>query len=128
MQDKELIMFADPAVVTVNAVAKNLVRINQDRYSSEYLLRTATDEFRLTLRNNPKRFDKRLGVTVDRHNVELIHTVFPVSPSTISITRKAYVTFENQIGDTLTDPQYVTTALLSFLTAANITKLMNLES
>jgi hypothetical protein len=120
-------MFTDPAVVTVNAVAKNLVRINQDRYSSEYLLRSSTDEFRLRIRNS-SRTEKATGIRIDRHNVELTHTLFAVAPATRSYKRFAYVVFENQEGDTLTDPQYVTSALLAFLTAANITKLMNLES
>lgn len=120
-------MFADPAVVTVNSVAKSLVRINQDRYSSEYSLRTATEEFRMFIRNS-SRIDKKRALRVDRHNVELTHTLFPVAPATRSYVRKAYVVFENEEGDSLTDPQYVTSALLSFLTAANITKLMNLES
>lgn len=120
-------MFTDPAAITVNSVPKNLVRINQDRYSSEYLLRTSTEEFRMLIRNST-RVEKGRGVTVDRHNVQLVHTVFPVAPSTRSYIRKAYVVFENEQGDTLTDPQYVTSALLAFLSAANITKLMNLES
>jgi len=123
-------MFADPAVVTINAVAKNLVRINQDKYSSEYLLRSATDEIRLNIRNST-RTDKARGVSIDRHNAEIVQTVFPVAPSTTSIVRKAYVVIENQAGDTLTDPTNVAAGLLAFLTAtsnANITKMMNSES
>lgn len=122
--------FADPAVVTINAVAKNLVRINQDKYSSEYLLRTATNEYRLNIRNTSY-LDKSRGVTIDRHNVELVETVFPVAPSTTSIRRKCYVVIENQQGDTLTDPVNVSLGILTFLTAssgANVTKMMNLES
>jgi hypothetical protein len=120
-------MFADPAVVTINAVAKNLVRINQDKYSSEYLLRTATEEFRLSLRNTSYT-DKKRNVVIDRHNAELIHTVFPVSPSTTSYIRKSYCVIENQRGDTLVDPRYVAAGLFAFLTNANIDKLMNFES
>jgi hypothetical protein len=123
-------MFADPAVVTINAVAKNLVRINQDKYSSEYLLRTSTDEIRLNIRNTT-RFDKARGVNIDRHNAEIIQTVFPVAPSTTSIVRKSYVVIENQQGDTLTDPTNVAAGLLAYLTAssnANITKMLNSES
>lgn len=120
-------MFTEPAVVTVNSVAKSLVRINQDKYSAEYLLRTALDEFRLRIRNSSY-VNKKTGVTTDRHNVELIHTVFPVAPSTRSYVRKTYTVIENEQGDTLTDPQYVASALFAFLSAANITKLMNFES
>lgn len=122
-------MFADPAVITVNAVAKNLVKINQDGYSSEYLLRSALDEYRLRIRNQ-SRFDKKLGVSIDRHNVEIIHTVFATA-SAPAYTRKCYVVIENQQGDTLTDPTNLAVGVLSWLTAssaANITKLMNFES
>lgn len=123
-------MFADPAVVTINAVAKNLVRINQDKYSSEYLLRSATDEIRLNIRNSTRE-DKKRGVFIDRHNAEIIQTVFPVAPSTTSIVRKTYVVIENQQGDTLVDPTYLASGLLSFLTAssaANMVKMLNSES
>jgi hypothetical protein len=120
-------MYADPAVVTINAVAKNLVRTNQDKYSSEYVLRSATDEFRLNIRNTSYT-DKKRGVTIDRHNVELIHTVFPVAPSTLSTVRKTYTVIENQRGDTLVDPRNTALGLFAFLTSANIDKLMNFES
>lgn len=120
-------MFADPAVVTINAVAKNLVRINQDKYSSEYLLRSSTEEFRLNIRNTSY-LDKKRGVTIDRHNVELIHTVFPVAPATLSSVRKTYAVIENQRGDTLTDPRNVALGLFAFLTSAKVDQLMNFES
>lgn len=122
--------FADPAVVTINSVAKNLVRINQDGYSSEYLLREALGEYRLKIRNSSF-FSKSLGVQIDRHNVELTHTIFPVAPATLSTTRKCYVVVENQVGDTLTDPVLEAIGILTYLTAgsgANITKMMNSES
>lgn len=123
-------MFADPQTLTVNAVAKALVRINQDGYGSVYLLRSATDEFKLTIKNQ-SRLDKQRGVTIDRHTVEFIHTVFPVAPATIASIRKVYTVIENQQGDTLTDPNYVATALYAWLTASssvNIGKLLNFES
>jgi len=120
-------MFADPAVVTINAVAKNLVKINQDRYSSEYLLRSTTEEFRLNIRNSSY-YDKKRGVNIDRHNVEIIDTVFPVAPATLSTVRKVYCVIENQQGDTLTDPRNVALGIFAYLTSANIDKLMNSES
>lgn len=123
-------MFADPQTITINAVGKTLNRIRFDNYSSEYLLRTATEEYRLSIRNSSY-LDKKRGVTNDRHNVELIHTVFPVAPSLIATKRKVYVVIENQQGDTLTDPTNVAAGLFAWLTAstnANITKLMNFES
>lgn len=123
-------MFADPAVVTINGVPKSLVRINQDSYSSEYCLRSATDEYRMKIRNSTGT-DRKRGVPIDTHNVELTHTVFPVAPATLSTVRKAYCVVINQQGDTLTDPVQVASGMFAFLTAssnANLTKLMNLES
>lgn len=119
-------MFADPQPVTINAVVKNLVRINQDAYSSEYLLRSATDEIRLRIRNTTYR-PKGGTNLVDRHNVELIQTVFATAVAP-TYTRKMYTVLENQQGDSLDDPKKVALGLVGFLTDANITKLMNLES
>lgn len=123
-------MFADPQTLTVNAVAKALVKIASGNGTSEYLLRSATDEFRLNIRNTTYTDKKRL-VKIDRHNIEFVHTVFPVAPATLSTVRKTYVVIENQQGDTLTDPVNVASALLAWATAssnANLTKLMNYES
>lgn len=123
-------MFADPTSVTINAVARSLVKINQDAYSSEYLLRESTKETRLRIRNTSY-LDKARKVMIDRHNVELTETIFPVAPATLSTIRKVYFVVENQQGDTLTDPVYNAAGLFAWATAstnANLTKLMNFES
>jgi hypothetical protein len=123
-------MFSDPQTLTVNVTGKSLVRINQDQYSSEYLLRSATNEFRLKIRNSTYR-DKARNVLIDRHNVEFTEVVFPVAPATLSTVRKTYFVVENQQGDTLTDPTYDAAALFNWAIAstnANITKLLNFES
>jgi len=120
-------MFADPQSITINGVAKSLAKINQDSYSSEYLLRSAAEEFRLRIRNSAY---SRNGVTYDRHNAELVHTVFATATDSAKV-RKTYTVIENQQGDTLTDPTNVAAGLFAWLTAstnANITKLMNFES
>ena len=123
-------MFSDPQTLTIGGVAKALQKINQDQYSSEYLLRTSTEEYRLSIRNTSGT-NKSRGVVIDRHNVELIHTVFPVAPATTSFIRKVYFVIENQQGDTLTDPVNVAAGLFAWATAsssANTTKLLNFES
>jgi len=119
-------MFADPSVVTINSVAKNLVRVNQDKYSSEYALRSATDEYLLNIRNTFS-VPKGSSVRIDRHNVEIIHTVFATS-TTPKFVRRTYVVIENQEGDTLTDPRNVALGLFAFLSSAKIDQLMNRES
>jgi len=123
-------MFADPQVVTVNAVARSLTRINQDKYSSEWLLRSAVDEFRMFIRNST-RFDKARNVSIDRHSIELKWTVFAVAPSTTAFVRRTYVVVENQQGDTLTDPVGVAVGLCNYISASSgaiATKLLNSES
>lgn len=72
-------MFGDSITITVNAEAKALKKINQDSYSSEYLLRETTGEFRLRVRHSKEKAQLR-GEPMDRHNVELTRTVFGVSP------------------------------------------------
>lgn len=120
-------MFADPITVTINAVAKNLTRINSgDPYSSEYWLKESnTGDYRLKIRHST--YTGKDGIIVDRHNVELVHTVYATAAAK-QIVRKVYAVFEAMRSDTVTDPVYVANGLFAFLTAANVTKLANLES
>jgi hypothetical protein len=118
-------MFADPISVTVNTVAKSLVRINQDQYSSEYFLREATGEYTVRIRHSTF---VRAGVTVDRHNIEITNVLYATATAA-SITRKAYVILENSRDDTVADPGYILTALADFIKASGVvSKLINRES
>jgi hypothetical protein len=121
-------MFTDPAAIVINGVTENLIRINQDKYSSEYCLRGSLSELRMNIRNSSY-VDKKRGVTIDRHNVELINTIFPVAPSTVSTVRKAYVVLENQRGDDLTAFNKFCQGLLGYLhEETKVAKLLNFES
>lgn len=111
--------------VTINAVAKVLTRIRDDGYSSEYLLRGTADEFRLKIRHSSYTDKARGGKVIDRHNLELVHTVYPVSPSVVPTIRKAYVVFENEATDLVTDSVNFNNGTLAFLTSANVTDLVN---
>lgn len=124
-------MFGDTITITVNSVAKVLVRIDDGNYSSEYLLRSTTEEFRLFIRNSKVVDKKRVGANMDQHNVEFIHTVFPVAPATLSTVRRCFATFLNQQGDTLSDPLNDALGFLAWLSASSgaaISKLQNFES
>nr|UJQ85108.1 MAG: hypothetical protein 2 [Leviviridae sp.]UJQ85218.1 MAG: hypothetical protein 2 [Leviviridae sp.] len=121
-------MFADPTVITINAVAKNLIRINQDGYASEYLLRETTGEYRLRIRNSSYADKARGGKKVDRHNVELVHTVYPVAPAVFPTIRKDYHVFEMDVGDDSAIMAKTVAALSAFVTEANATKMLNFES
>lgn len=119
-------MFADPTVVTINAVAKNLLRINQDGYASEYFLKGTLDEFKLSIRNT-ERTDKTYGRVI-RHAVELVQLVYPVSPAVTGLQRKAYAVLEHAYNDTTVDVAKFAAGLSAFLTEANWTKTINMES
>jgi len=74
---------------------------------------------------------KRPGIQMDQHNVEFIHEVFPVAPSTTSVVRRCFATFLNQKGDTLTDPKNDALGFLAWLSASSgaaLGKLQNFES
>lgn len=120
--------FPDTITITINAVPKTLTRIKDDGYGSEYRVRNSNvDEFLLTIKNSSytDRATKRL---VDRHSVELKHTVLPVAPSEIPTIRKTYLVLENQSVDTIVDPTKFTLGFVGFFSEANITKLVNFES
>jgi len=123
-------MFSDTLTITIAGAGKTLNRIKQDQYSSEYLLRTSTEEYRLFIRNTTTS-DRKRGVNIDVHNVELRHTVFPVAPATLSVVRISYFVVKLQQGDTLTAPVDEAAGLFGWATAtsnAALTKLMNYES
>lgn len=121
-------MFADPLVVTINAVAKNLIRINQDGYSSEYLLMEATGEYRVKIRNSSYTDKNRGGLKVDRHNIEIVYTIYAVSPAVFPTVRKDYHVFEKDVGDDAALTAKLVAGLSAFVTEANATKMINFES
>jgi hypothetical protein len=117
-------MFADPITVTVNSVAKNLVRINQDTYGSEYFLREATMEWRLKIRNTSY---TKAGVLVDRHNFEFTNLVYATSTAP-AIERKIYLVFEVGRSDTDAAALQAFNGFVAFCTSANLAKGLNYES
>jgi len=119
--------FAPTVAITINAIAKVLNFINQDGYASEYYLKTATEDFRLKLRNSSYN-DKTRGVKVDRHNIELVHTIYPVAPATLSTIRKYYSILENDFSDSAVDVSKFAAGVSAFQTEANFLKLLNWES
>jgi len=122
-------MFANTITVTINALAKTLTRINQDNYCSEYFLREADGEYRLTIRNSSFVDKKRIGAgATERHTLQLVHTLNPVAPSTVSKVRKTYVVIENDVADGTVAPLNHAKGTLAFFTDANIGMLLNNES
>jgi hypothetical protein len=118
--------FSDPLPITIGGVTKNLVRIDSGKYTSEYLLNEAAQEFRATIRSQEMKaeVDGRKRV---RHNISIRQTVF-ATPTAAQLVRNASVTIEHYQGDVVTDWDDVALASAAQITAANCVKLNNYES
>lgn len=119
--------FTDPQSITVNAVAKSLVRIREDNGTSVYWLRESLGEYVLTIKQSS--FQKN-GQTIDRHSVDVVQTIYATS-TVPEITRHAYTVVENSRLDTVADPVYLAAAMATWMTAstnANLLKLVNRET
>lgn len=114
--------FGATITITVNAVAQVLNRINQDQYGSEWLLRTTTEEYRFKIRHsqetNPKDVDVRLR-GMDRHNMELTHTVFATT-TTPQIVRQAYSVYRVSPGDDMTAAKNFVDGFTSFVDGSSV--------
>lgn len=119
--------FADPAVVTpTGGSAQSLVRITQDDTRSVYKKRETLGDWALSIRNTE--YTKKNGKVTSRHNAELIHTLYPVAPSTLSTVRKGYLTFELEQGDTIADVVAEVGGLLTFMAASSNAKLLQMTN
>lgn len=118
--------FADPLVITVNAVAKNLARINSgDSYANEYFLREALQEYRVKIRHSS--YTNAAKVLTDRHNMEFTNTVY-ATPTAAELVRKSYVVYEHARADTDAAVLQDANGFIAFNTSGNIQKLLNQES
>lgn len=106
---------ANPLVITYNAVAKNLPRINQDNYGSEYFLNDGTLTFRVKIRHTLETKDKA-GFTHDRHNVEMTVTKLATSTVPESFVQYYTVVRDNPSQSALVDYGYAASAFLGLTT------------
>jgi len=106
-------MLANTLTVTIDSVAKVLVRVNQDQFSSQYQLKTALESLVLKVRNTT---EKQSGFVYDRHNVELSYLIY----ATVDDSEKHYVvsqTFKNRsVGG---DPAYLAKCVAGLATLVN---------
>lgn len=75
-----------------------LKKINQDGYSSEYLFRDATNQYRVRIRHT-KTNATSTRPSYDRHNVEVVQTIFAAG-DVAEYERKFYFVLELKPGDT----------------------------
>jgi hypothetical protein len=116
-------MFADPLAITYNAAAKNLNRINQDGYTSEYFLDGTTLKFTASVKHTiPAK-----GGSGESHMLRL--DVDTYDASGVYVRRcSAWVvakTFDNSQNST--DLGYALDALITALTTTNKAKLLGRE-
>lgn len=104
---------ATTITIKINAVDKILKRINQDNFTTRYYLHEATQEFTVNIRHS-KESPQKNGTLFDRHNVEIIQTVFATDTSP-EINRSVYVVIRNSKSDDYTAVGYVPTALADLL-------------
>lgn len=119
--------FSDPMVLTLDGVAKNLVRVDSFKYGAEYALAEATQAFSLFIRTQPAlRKDKLTGRLVVRHNLTLRWTVFATATAP-ELIRQASYSIDHYVGDDVTKFDDPAIALAGLMTAPNIVKLNNGE-
>jgi len=116
-------LFADPLAITYNAVAKNLPRINQDGYTSEYFLDGTTVRYTATVKHTiPQK-----GGSGESHLMRLDVDTYDGSGVYVRRSSSWVVvkTFDNSQDTTVAG--YTLDALISALTTTNKTKLLGRE-
>jgi len=115
--------FADPAVVTYNAVAKNLGRVNQDSNGADYFYDGTTEKFFLQTRHTipPK------GGVGESHMIRLDVEYYDANSlylrkGSVWLAARSYDSAQNS-----TTLGYSMAALVSFMTGGNQTKLLARE-
>jgi L-arabinose isomerase len=103
--------------VTINSVAKTLVKINTDNYGSHYRLVEATQRFDLRIRHTTER--PKDGIVMDRHQVELTQTIFAASVDDPDTVIQSYAVLRVRQNDVGTDFEYNATGLADLLKATD---------
>ncbi len=87
-------MLTATLAITIDAVAYTLMRVNQDNYGSEYKFLDSVREIKMKIRHST---DIQAGLTVNRHNVFLEHTVF-ATPTVVEKYWSTTVTLRDRRG------------------------------
>lgn len=91
-------MFGNTLVLPHADGNRTLVKINQDGYSSEYLLKEATKETSAKIRHSKTKATADTPAK-DRHNVEIVETIY-ADADVAEYTRKVYIVIEHLPSDT----------------------------
>ena len=118
--------FSDPLTLTIGGGAKNLVRIDSARGSSEYSYTDALQKITCLIKSSTSKAGVD-GRTKDRHQISLRWTVFATT-TTLELVRQSSINVEHYTGDDVTAFDDLPIALATLQTAANYLKLSNFES
>jgi hypothetical protein len=116
-------MLTSPLVITIDGVAHNLSRINNDNFGSVYLKSGVGFEYRLTIRHS---YEGKNGPgQMERHNIDFLHTTWDVNG--VPTVRQAYHVIRTPRGgdSVLTGKDVIG---LNALSTANITAVLGWES
>jgi len=103
-----------------------LVKINQDAYSSEYMFKNSTSQYTAKIRHT--KTSPRNGLpALDRHNFEVVQTVFEVG-EVAEYQRKFYFVWEVKPSETSKDLADAVVDLMILTSNAFLTSLLGWES
>lgn len=71
-------MFGNTITLTIDSEPVVLNKVNQDNYSSEYLFRDSVEQYVLRIRHT-RSLKAKANENRERHNAELVHTVYATS-------------------------------------------------
>lgn len=117
-------MFGNTFTFTDGSDSRTLVKINQDGYASEYLLKSSTFEYRARIRHT-RSTPRDSSLPRDRHNVEIVKTVFGATSADPNVVTKVYFVTEQDINDTSTS---VAVGLFTWATASSAAALASLTA
>lgn len=116
-------MFADPQSVTVNTVAKSMPKIKQGATDATY--RTADETFQLRISHQTTKSRTRRMVRLD----QTVIAADPLSAVNTSQSAGVYLVIdEPKFGFDDATLDYMVDALVGWLTAGNIAKLLGSET
>jgi hypothetical protein len=103
-----------------------LVKINQDAYSSEYMFKNSTSEYRARIRHN-KTSASNGRPSYDRHNFEVVQTIFAAG-DVAEYQRKFYFVWEVLPSETSKDLADAVADLAIASSGAFLTSMLGWES
>jgi hypothetical protein len=120
-------MFGNTLTLPQAGGDKVLIKIKEQDYTSEYLLRSATDEYRARIRHTKSAPSAQRPYEADRHNFEVVQTVFAAG-EVPQYERKFYFVLETKPGDTATALADAAADLMIASTNAFLVSLQGWES